>query len=85
MHAHTHTTRARVHTHICTNTYTQDGYSAIDIAACNGHKDVVELLLDLKADPELTDKQVEILLCLAASKVTIVRYIASGSTLVEVY
>ena len=45
--------------------HTQDGYSAIDVAACNGHEDVVELLLDLKADPGLTDEQ--ILSCISTS------------------
>ena len=52
--------------------HTQDGYSAIDVAACNGHEDVVELLLDLKADPGLTDEQ--ILSCISTSKVTAACY-----------
>ena len=48
--------------------HTQGGYSAIEIAALNGHENVVELLLDLEADPDLSIK--EILTCYAASKVT---------------
>ena len=47
MHAYTH---IHTHTHTHIHTHTQDGYSAIDIAACSGHEDVAELLLDLKAD-----------------------------------
>ena len=64
MHTHVH-----VHTHTYTRAcmHTQYGYSAVDLAACNGHKDVVELLLDLKADPEVTDE--EILTCIATCKV----------------
>ena len=64
MHTHVH-----VHTHTYTRAcmHTQDGYSAVDIAAHNGHKDVVELLLDLKADLEVTDE--EILTCIATCKV----------------
>ena len=57
----------RTHTHVHACMHTQDGYSSVDLAACNGHKDVVELLLDLKADPELTDE--EILTCIATCKV----------------
>ena len=73
MHEHTHThthTRTCTHAHIHTHApiHTQDGYSAIDIAACSGHEDIVELLLDVKADPELTDEQ--LLYCIATSKVT---------------
>ena len=88
-HAHTHTSMYTcTHTHTCTHAYTrihtharmhtQDGYSAIDIAAYSGHEDVVELLLDLKADPELTDEQ--ILSCIATSKVTAACY-CGGSRL----
>ena len=52
--------------------HTQDGYNAIDIAAHSGHEDIVELLLDLKADPGLTDEQ--LLSCIATSKVTAACY-----------
>lgn len=69
---HSTHTHIRTHAHI----HTQDRYSAIDIAACSGHKDVVELLLDVKADPELTNK--EILTCVAASKVTTACYHGVG-------
>ena len=31
----------------------QDGWTALHLAAQEGHEDVVELLLDTKADPEL--------------------------------
>ena len=31
----------------------QDGYTALHLAAREGHEDVVELLLEAKADPEL--------------------------------
>jgi len=65
-HAHTSTcTHPNIHT--CARLHTQDGYIAVDLAACNGHKDVVELLLDLKADPEVTTK--EILTYIATCKV----------------
>ena len=71
-HAHTYThTLAHTHTRTCTcphiHTRTQDGYSAIDIAACSGHEDIVELLLDVKTDPDLNDEQ--LLTCIATSKV----------------
>ena len=66
--AHTHT-RVHVHAHTYTHIHThKDGYSAIDIAAHSGHEDVVELLLDVKTDPELSDEQ--LLSCISTSKVT---------------
>ena len=65
-HPHTHM-YAHTRAHIRTCIHIQDGYITIDIAASNGHEDVVQLLLDLKGDPDLTDK--EISTCVAASKV----------------
>jgi len=37
-----------MHTHI-----SQNGWTALHLAAHEGHEDVVELLLEAKADPEL--------------------------------
>jgi len=34
----------------------QDGWTALDLAAQEGHEDVVELLLEAKADPEVKSK-----------------------------
>ena len=38
--------------------FTQDGKTALYVAAQEGHEDVVELLLKAKADPELKTKKV---------------------------
>ena len=43
------TNAAHIHAHI-----SQDGYTALYLAAQGGHEDVVELLLEAKADLELT-------------------------------
>ena len=41
----------------CTCTYmSQDGYTALYLAAQQGHEDVVELLIEAKADPQLKMK-----------------------------
>ena len=40
-----------VHMHV-----TQNGWTALHLAAQEGHEDVVELLLEAKADPELKTK-----------------------------
>ena len=41
-----------VHTHI------QDGRTSLHIAAAHGYDNVLNLLLEAKADPELKDKEV---------------------------
>ena len=47
------------YTHTCTHTYvSQDGKSALYVAAQEGHEDIVELLLKAKADLELKTKKV---------------------------
>ena len=53
--------------HVCSNAYTctythisQDGRTALHLAAQKGHEDVVELLLEAKADPELKMKVISI-------------------------
>ena len=52
--------RTDVHTHTCTHThtrlYTQWGETALHIAVDQEHEDVVELLLEANADPDLADK-----------------------------
>ena len=40
-----------VHVHTCTH-ISQGGWTALLLAALKGHEDVVELLLEAKADPE---------------------------------
>ena len=45
-------THMRTHTH----THTQFGSNALHLAVQEGHKDVVELLLEAKADPDIPDK-----------------------------
>ena len=44
-----------VHMHV-----TQNGWTALHLAAQEGHEDVVELLLEAKADPELKTKVISI-------------------------
>ena len=45
-----------MHVDTPTHHFTQDGRTAFYTAAQQGHEDVVELLLEAKADPELKDK-----------------------------
>jgi len=40
---------------VCPHTSTQDGSTALHLAASKGHENVVELLLEAKAEPDLTD------------------------------
>ena len=45
----------------CTCTHiSQDGCTALHLAAKGGHEDVVELLLEAKADPELRILEVKL-------------------------
>ena len=44
-----------VHIHV-----TQEGWTALHLAAKEGHEDVVELLLEEKADPELQTKVISV-------------------------
>ena len=46
-----------IHVHARTS---QDGWTALHLAAQVGHEDVVELLLEAKADPELKIKVISI-------------------------
>lgn len=46
---------AHEYTFKCTHTHTQAGHTALYSAASNGYEDIVEMLLQSKADPDLTD------------------------------
>ena len=46
-----------IYTHL-----SQDGRTALHLAARGGHEDVVELLLEAKADPELKTKVINIII-----------------------
>jgi len=39
-----------------THTHVQDGYTALLLAADQEHEDVVQLLIEVDADPDLQDK-----------------------------
>ena len=39
-----------------THTHVQDGYTALLLAADEGHEDVVQLLIEVDADPDLQDE-----------------------------
>ena len=39
-----------------THTHVQDGYTALLLAADEGHEDVVQLLIEVDADPDLQDQ-----------------------------
>jgi len=39
-----------------THTHVQDGYTALLLAADREHEDVVQLLIEVDADPDLQDK-----------------------------
>ena len=43
-------------THIHPHTYVQDGCTALLLAADREHEDVVQLLIEVDADPDLQDK-----------------------------
>ena len=52
----THMNTTHIYTHAHTHIYTQYGRTALYFAASHGYEDIVELLLESKADPDLTDK-----------------------------
>jgi hypothetical protein len=45
--------RTDTHTHTHTHTYTQDGTTALDLAAFNGHVGVAEALLKAGCNPDI--------------------------------
>jgi len=49
-----------VHTHTHTYTHTQRGYTALIAAAESQHEDIVELLIEAHADPDLQDEVIGI-------------------------
>ena len=53
MHTHTHTHTCTQHTHV------QNGYTALLLAADQEHEDVVQLLIELDADPDLQDEVID--------------------------
>ena len=57
-HTHTH---IYTHTHTHTHTHTQQGYTALMAAAESQHEDIVELLIDVHADPDLQDEVIGII------------------------
>jgi len=56
-----HTWTPHIYTHAHTHTCTQYGRTALYFAASYGHEDIIELLLESKADPDLTDKVILII------------------------
>ena len=74
MYTHTHTnTHTHVHTHVHTHTYThthtrthihthtQQGITALIAAAVFQHEDIVQLLIEVPADPDLQDEVIGIM------------------------
>ena len=49
------------HTHTHTHTHTQEGYTALMAAAESQHEDIVELLIEVHADPDLQDEVIGIM------------------------
>ena len=58
MHACTHAAHTHTFMHVCTHTrlYTQWGETALHVAVREEREDVVEVLLEANADPDLPDK-----------------------------
>ena len=52
-----------IRTHVRAHSCTQCGHTALYFATSDGHEDVVELLLQAKADPNLTDMVTLTLTC----------------------
>ena len=48
-------------THMYTHTHTQQGYTALIAAAESQHEDIVELLIEVHADPDLQDEVIGIM------------------------
>jgi len=56
-HTHTHTHKhIHIHTHTHTHTHTQQGYTALIAAAESQHENIVEVLIEVHADPDLQDE-----------------------------
>ena len=53
---HTPTFLTHIHPHTHTHTHVQYGYTALILAADRRHEDVVQLLIEVDADPDLQAK-----------------------------